>query len=304
MSTGKIIFLGIGIVLLAGIVFLIIFFQRSDEELAERVVPQLRFAHMQITNLNAEQADMRMHMVIDNPAPVGINIDSLYYTIFIEGNEVASTTYPDPLQIDASDSTSVSLPLTVYYDQLQSVLDALEEEGRDSVVYSVNATLFTDADIIPGDEFDLEVEKEMPLVRIPEIRVTDIGIEDLDFSGAVIQVETLIMNENVFSFGFENMHYSFQLEDNETLEGHKNEPVQVGAKDTASLRVPVEINFKEMGKGLVDLIREGGELSYDFNLRTELISDTHLLKDSQISLNASGEIREMGEVAREQMNEE
>lgn len=109
--------------------------QRSDKDIKDKVIPQLQLAQMQVTNLTADQADVRVNMIIDNPAPVGLDIDSLYYTVFIEGNEVVKTTYPDPLHIEGSGNTTVSLPLTIYYDKLQSVLDKLEEEGRDSVVY-------------------------------------------------------------------------------------------------------------------------------------------------------------------------
>lgn len=304
MRVGKVIIIGVGIILLAGIIYLAITFLGSDDGIKERVVPQLELAQMQVTNLTAERADMNMNVIIDNPAPVGLSIDSLDYTIFIEGQEVAKTTYPDPVQIEASQNTKVSLPLTVYYDKLQSVLDQLEEEGRDSVVYTINATLFTDADLIPDDRINLEVEERLPLVRIPEIKVTDLSIEDLDFSGAVIQVETYIVNKNVFAMGFEDMHYSLQLGDNEALEGHKPEPVRIEAKDTAVMRVPVELDFGEMGRGLLDYLREGGDLPYDFSLQTKLISDTHILEDSDMNMKVTGTLDELGEVVEGQMNEE
>lgn len=172
------------------------------------------------------------------------------------------------------------------------------------MVYKVNATIFTDIAIIPKDKLDLEVEKRMPLIRVPEIKVTDIRIDELDFSGAVIQVEAFVVNENVFPFGFENMDYSFRIADNETIEGHKSEAVKVQAKDSANIVIPVEVNFKEVGKGLIDLIQEGGDLRYYFSLQTKLISDSEMLEESQMSLKATGKLKELAEVAEEQISEE
>lgn len=298
------IIIGIGIVLLAGILYLAITFLGSDDGIKEQVVPHLEFADMQVTNLTAERADMDLNMIIDNPAPVGINIDSLYYTIFIEGYEVVKTTYPDPIQIEANQNTRVSLPLTIYYDKLQSVLVQLEEEGRDSVVYTINAILITDAALIPDDRIKLEVKKRLPLVRIPEIKVTDLNVENISFSGAVIQVETYVVNRNVFSMGFEDMHYSLILGDNEPVEGHKPEPVTIEAKDTAFIQVPVELDFGEMGRGLLDYIRKGGDLPYNFSLRTKLASDTHILEESEMNMQVTGTLDELGEVVEEQLNEE
>lgn len=303
MSTKKVIFSVIGIAILAGVIYLVVMFQQSDKKVADYVVPQLQLAQMQLTNLTAERADMQMDVVIDNPAPVGLHVDSLYYVVSIEGNEVVQTTYPDALDVEANDTTTISLPLIIYYDTLQSVLNELEQQGKDSVVYKINATIFSDMDIIPKDKFDVEVEKLLPLIRIPKIEVTNLSVEDLGFSGATIVVEAMVENKNVFPFGFEDMHYSLQIGDNETIEGDKNETVNIPAKDTANISIPVEINFKEMGRGLIDLIREGKDLSYDFNLTTALVSDEQMLEESEITLNATGSLGNLADVVKEQAEE-
>ena len=303
MSTKKIIFSIIGVVLLSGLIYLIVRFQQSDKELADYVMPQLQLVQMQITSLTAERADMQMDVVIDNPAPMGLHIDSLYYIVSIEDNEVVESTYPDAVQIEANDTTTISLPLTIYYDTLQSVLDELEQQGKDSVIYKINATIFSDMDIIPKDKFDVEVEKLLPLIRIPEIDVTDLSVEDIGFSGATIVVEALVDNKNVFPFSFEDMHYSLQIEDNEAIEGTKTETVNIPAKDTAQVTIPVEIDFKEMGKGLIDLIRKGDDLTYDFILKTALVSDEHILQESEITLHATGSLEELKDVVKEQKEE-
>ena len=303
MSTKKIILSIIGVVLLFGLIYLIVRFQQSDKELADYVMPQIQLAQMQITSLTAERADMQMNVVIDNPAPMGLHIDSLYYIVSIEDNEVVASTYPDAVQLEANDTTTISLPLTIYYDTLQSVLEALEQQGKDSVVYKINATIFSDMDIIPKDSFDIEVEKLLPLIRIPEINVTDLSVEDIGFSGATIVVEALVDNKNVYAFRFEDIHYSLQIENNEAIEGNKPEAINIPAKDSAQVTIPVEIDFGEMGKGLIDLIRKGDDLTYDFILKTALISDEHILQESEITLHATGSLEELKDVVKEQKEE-
>lgn len=303
MSTKKIIFSVIVVVLLAGLIYLIVRFHPSDKEVADYVMPQIQLVQMQITSLTADRADMQMNVVIDNPAPIGLHIDSLYYIVSIEDNEVVESTYPDAVQIEANDTTSISLPLTIYYDTLQSVLDALEQQGKDSVVYKISATIFSDMDIIPEDKIEVEVEKLLPLIKPPEIDVTDLSVEDVGFSGATIVVEALVDNKNVYSLSFEDMDYSLQIEDNEAIEGHKSEVINIPAKDSAQVTIPVEIDFKEMGKGLIDLIRKGDDLTYNFILKTALVSDEHILQESEITLNATGSLKELKEVVKEQKEE-
>ena len=88
MSTKQIILSAIAILVVAGIVFLIVRYQQPDNSLAKDILPELKVVNIQVLNLTGEQAEMAMNMVIDNPAPFGVKLDSLYYTLFIEDNEV------------------------------------------------------------------------------------------------------------------------------------------------------------------------------------------------------------------------
>jgi LEA14-like dessication related protein len=303
MSTKKIALSVIGLAMLAGIIYVAVQFVRSDKSLAERVVPEIHIAHTQLTNLTAERADMKMTMIVDNPAPVGIKIDSLYYTISIEGNEVTKTTYPDSLIIEASDSATVSLPLTVYYDRLGSVLKALEKQGRDSATYRVDAVLYSNNPMIPVKKINLDVEKELPLVKIPDIKLKGIKVENLTTAGVTLQVETFMNNENVFPIGFEDMSYRMQIEGHEWMEGQKPGKVKIPAHDSATFTVPIELTFKEMGKSLVELIRKGDDLQYSFDMQTKMVSDVQMLEDSKMSFNSSGKVKTLVDVAKEQLSE-
>jgi len=132
MNTKKILIPLIILAVLAAVVYGVVNFKKSDKKIADYVVPELKLAQIQVTNLTAEKADMKMNMLLDNPGPIGFSLDSLFYTVSIEGNEVARTTYPDSLRLEARDSTTVELPLTIYHDKLADLLKRLEQEGRDS----------------------------------------------------------------------------------------------------------------------------------------------------------------------------
>jgi LEA14-like dessication related protein len=99
------------------------------------------------------------------------------------------------------------------------------------------------------------------------------------------------------------MSYQLQIEDNEGMEGNKPGTINIPAKDSATITIPVELNFKELGQGLYDLIRKGDELRYDFNLSTTMVSDEHLLEESDITLNATGQLKTVIDAAKEQDKE-
>jgi len=285
--------------LLAGGAYLAVKMKRSDKKIADYVVPELRMGQMRVTNLTAEKADIKMNMLIDNKAPVGFSIDSLFYTVSIAGQEIARTTYPDSLRLEARDSTTVELPLTLYHDKLADVLKGLEQQGRDSAMYTVNATIFTDMALIPKDKLNMKLEKRLPLIRIPEIHVTDIKMKDVGLKGATMVVETSIKNENGFPIRFSDMNYRVQVDNNGWMEGSKPGTVNIPAKGATTMTIPMEVKLKEMGKNALDLIRKGTDVHYDFRMNTKLASDAQVLKASKIALNSSGKLKTVVDAVKE-----
>lgn len=304
MNGKKAIFWIIGLAVLIGIIYAVVRFQRSDKKVADYIVPKLTLSQMQLTNLTPERADVKMKMIIDNPAPIGFSIDSLYYVVSIADQEVARTTYPDSLRLEAKDSTQVTLPLTLYYDKLKDVTDRLADQGQDSVLYRVNATIFSKTKLIPKDKFNLKVEKRLPLVTVPDVKITDLKIKDLKLlKSATLQVEAAVRNRNVFALGFKDMSYTVQIEDNEAVEGSKPGTVNIPAKGTANFTIPVQITFKEMGKTLLDLIKEGKDVSYNLKLKTELVSKSDILQNSNINLSSSGKLKTVLDVVKAKTEE-
>ena len=299
MNTKKIIIPIILLAILGAIVYGVVKFKQSDKKVADYVVPELKLAQMQVTNLTAEKVDMKMNMLIDNPGPIGFSLDSLFYTVSIEGNEVARTTYPDSLRLEARDSTTVELPLTLYHDKLADVLKSLEQQGRDSATYTINATIFTDMALIPKDKLNMKIEKRLPVIRIPEIKVTDIKMKDVGLRGATMVVETSVRNKNVYPIRFTDMNYRVQVDNNGWMEGSKPGTVNIPAKGTATLTIPLEIKLKEMGKNALDLIRKGTDVHYDLRMNTKLASDAQVFKESKISLNSSGQLKTVVDAVKE-----
>lgn len=136
------------------------------------------------------------------------------------------------------------------------------------------------------------------MVLVPEIEIADVDMEKLRFSGATLKTELVVKNRNSFPLSFRNLHYSIQLEDNEPVTGYKPGTVHIPAKGTATVSIPAQVDLKAMGKNLVDLIRKGDEVRYTFHLSTELVSDTEILQNGEIKLNASGRLKSAVKAAK------
>lgn len=293
MSAKKLIFSVAAIIVIAAVVYLIIYIQRSDKDL----LPRLTIAHVNITNLAAEKVDMQLGLLIDNPSPVSLRADSLFYRVYIAGNEIMKTTYPDPVELEAGDSATVSLPLTIYHDRLLELLNRLEQEGRDSAEYKIVVTVFSDSKLIPDQGLDVDLKKDLPVIKLPEVKLTDLKIDKAGIPESTIAVALRVYNGNRFPLGFRKMNYRLQIDDNEALEGSKQEDVHIPAGDTVSVAVPVSIDLGGMGESFIDLIREGQDLSYRFTMNSEVISNLKPLNNSKLQLEMTGNLQDI----REQM---
>lgn len=303
MRIVRIVLIGLGIVLVAGILYLFVLYLDNEEESTAQLSPQLELAQMRVTNFSVGRVDMDMNVNIKNPTAVNLHVDSLYYSVMIEGQEVAGTIYPDPLQIEAGQDRRVSFPFTVYYSRLQS-LDQWEEKGRGTVQYTLNVALFTDAELLPDNQFYLQLTERRPLPRVPEIKVADMKMEDSDNSGAVVQVETYVVNENVFALELENMDYSLRVGDYQAMEGQKPETIRIAAKDTAFMQVPVELSSGKLAGKLQDDIQQGNDRAYFFSLNAKLLSDADMLEESELAMTTTGRLEELGDVDEAQVIEE
>jgi len=153
--------------------------------------------------------------------------------------------------------------------------------------------------LIPKDKLNMKIEKRLPVIRIPEIKVTDIKMKDVGLRGATMVVETSIKNKNVYPIRFTDMNYRVQVDNNGWMEGSKPGTVNIPAKSTAPLTIPLEIKLKEMGKNALDLIRKGTDVHYDLRMNTKLASDAQVFEESKISLTSSGKLKTVVDAVKE-----
>lgn len=285
MKTFLIVF---AVLILAAVSYYLFIIKGREEEFAENFIPKIEKMNMSLLNLTSEKADMKVNMVINNPAPVGIHIDSLYYTVSIDGTEVIKTTYPDPVDIESGSQSEIDLPISLKFDNLKEIQDRKESEGSDSGNYHLAATIFLNNKLIPKKKFDLEFDKVLPMIWFPEINIEGVDVNKLKLSGGTLDTQIKITNKNVFDLSFKNLSYQIKVEDNEWMKGEKSDPVIIPAKDSVTASIPVELDLGQTGESLIDLLLKGDDLRYEFRMSSELVSTNDIIENSNIQMNSSG----------------
>ncbi|UZR96729.1 LEA type 2 family protein [Chondrinema litorale] len=283
------------------IMLIIVFFLSKNtdavQEIKEAVTPNMYLTNIQINNITSEQAKMDMLVLFDNPLPVGLSIDSIFYTIFIENTLIAKNTYRDPLQIESGDSATISLPVTVNVDTLNVLLKELEANGKDSVDYAV-VTEFKDNSMLTPESFNLQISKKLPLVKFPEIQIQNLKVKHVGLKNTEIEVTSSIENPNTFSVGLQDIQLQLQLDDNKVLKGTKDGNIELPSKSTTPTSFTFSIALDEAIKSLIDLIQEGKDLEFSFNVDADLVSDQEILKDGKIQLQIQENLQDLQKFAK------
>jgi len=265
------------------------------------IIPRLELSVFQITTLSADKADMVGRMLIHNPLPFNLRADSLQYQVYISGVEVIKSTYAKSIDIKRWDSSWVDLPVTAYNDQLVTVLKQAEKEGKDSVVYEVQANFATY--LVFHKKFNLDIKKLLPLIYLPEASLDKIEYDSLNTEGVSLFLHATVVNKNKFPFKFKNMAFRFALADNAWVSGTKPGVTDIRDTSVTPLVLPLRISFKEIGKSILPLLKHGKNTPYKFEATLELVSDNNAMRNSKVILKNAGSIKEIVQLAKEEKKE-
>jgi LEA14-like dessication related protein len=300
--TGRYVGLGIlaAIVLTLGILFLIDYshYARDKSPYRTFIVPRLEISVFQITTMSADKADMVGKILIHNPLPFNLRADSLQYKIFIGGVEVIKSTYAKSVLIRRWDSSWLNLPVTAYNDKLLTVLKQAENEGKDSIIYEVQTSFGTN--VIGHKDFNLDIQKLLPLIYIPEVKMNEIVYDSLSVKGVDLYLHTEIVNKNKFAFKFKNMAFRFALADENWVKGTLGGIIEIPDTSITALTLPLKISFSNMAKSIGPLIKHGKNTPYKFEATLELVSDARALENSKVVLKNAGAIKEITSLVKEE----
>jgi LEA14-like dessication related protein len=205
------------------------------------LLPRAELSIVEITSLTAEKTEMTVKVLLKNKLPFSFTADSLQYRIFINGVEVIKSHHKKTMTLESNDTSWISLPLTIRNHQLKSILNASERKDLDSVEYRLHATFFTD--IVFRKKFDVDINRLLPLIYIPELTSKHIQVDSLNFSRAAIQLNVSIKNQNVFSIKAKNIAYKFAIEDHEWIEGIIPGVTDIKEQSVTELQIPIRVSF-------------------------------------------------------------
>lgn len=201
--------------------------------------PRLEMSNVSITNITKEAINLNLHLLIDNPLPVGFTAHQLDYSLSIAGQEVMHDAYKKPISIKSGNSTVVTLPVKLLGEKLVKTLKRLEDKGVDSTDYTVRSSFALDVPLLGEKTFTVTTVKKLPLLYIPKVSVDDIDLGHVGLGHTDLAAKVSIENKNSFSINMTDVHYTVKIDGKLISEGSPDGPVLIRKQATTPVVFPV-----------------------------------------------------------------
>jgi LEA14-like dessication related protein len=297
-------FIALGLLLL-GFVGAFIWYQRQEKRAAEEphgtvLTPRLELASFLITDIDDDHINMTMKLLIDNPLPVGFKAKRVDYELYIDTAMVMKDSYRKTVELEAGDSTLVTLPAKLLYKRFNYVLEQLDKQHVDSTIYTIRSTFDLDVPVLGQRTFSIKTEKKLPTLYIPTVKITDIRFGKIGFKETDLAVKADIENRNKIPFSFKDSKYVVSIDDDVVAEGSQPEPILIREQAVTPVVFPVTLKPGKFDNVALKALFDKKHTRFLVEFRSKLITKggNSALDDSKIINRIKGTLADLKELKK------
>ncbi len=250
--------------------------------------PQAKISNVKITGLSIEKADLVFDIAVSNPNRVGITLAGFDYDLLLNNQSFLKGNRNETLKIAAQGTSNVQLPLSLNFMDIYKTYKALAKE--DKITYALKTGLNFDLPVLGKVRIPVETKGSVPTIKLPKVKLQELKLKNLGFTGADLQLVLRIDNPNGFDVNLNRFKYDFRVAGQKWVQGQIKNPTSVPQKGKATLSVPIALNFLEIGKSALNLINNGNKLNYRLSGGAEVGSPLPILQSFPLDFNYEGKI--------------
>jgi LEA14-like dessication related protein len=248
--------------------------------------PKAEITNVRLDNLDLEKIGLLLDLRVNNPNALGIRLSKLDYDFIVESNSLMKGVLEKGLQVAARSSEQISLPLAL---QLANLWQAIQQVAQqDHFRYTLDFRLTFALPVLGNVELPLQKSGELPVLRLPTIKVVGLKPKELSLSRANLELALQVSNPNFFSLLLNQFNYDFRVDNRSWANGKNDQPLRLDAKQGNEVRIPISLNFLEMGTALYRLIRSRDVVNYQLTGQFDFGSSEPFLKSLKLPVDLSG----------------
>jgi LEA14-like dessication related protein len=270
------------------------FFKKSKPDAVTGLKPHIEMSIARISDVTDSTIKMELKTLVYNPLPVGMHLKNINYVVKMNGKTIIEDHYDKPLEVKATDSSLLTLPAKVKIRNLRVEGDETAAKGQDSADYNFKTILHFEKSFLGKDSLVLDIDKRLPLYRIPMIKMAGYDVKKLGLKESDIVVKIEVTNLNPFSLEFQDPVYAMDLgKQKRFAEGAVQGITKVKSKTKDIYEIPLSVSLGKVIKAGGQMIGKGKELPFTFYFKSKIKSESEVLNGSDMNLIMDGELRDV-----------
>jgi LEA14-like dessication related protein len=272
----------------------------ANEAKAKMAKLTMESASMSITGIKGDNIEVQNKVIIKNPLPVGVNLTGLDYVVKINGVKAAEGHYPTPIHLPASGSQTVTLPMSVSAKAIDAVNDKLQQQNKDTALYTFVNTVHTDLPIAGERKFNVTIEEELPMVWLPEMKPGDLDIKKFTLKNAGLKMTMHVTNPNSFAIRMKDGRYSMSIDGKNTMNGEMQEVVVLPAKKTVPVAMFMSMKTGSALKMGWKALFDKKDTKYKLKFDSQILSNEKMLKNASVHFKDEGTLDKLMKAVKNQ----
>jgi LEA14-like dessication related protein len=250
--------------------------------------PSATVESVRIAELSFEDVELIADVRVDNPNAVGISLSGFGYQLDLEGERFLSGREDSGLSIAAEGASMVTIPLRLEYDEIRRGLTLASEQ--DELAYRVSASLDFELPVIGAVSVPVSQDGAIPVIRLPRIRVTELALDSIGFTGAELSLGLEVENPNAFTFSLDSLDYALEVQNQTWASGQMTRGRRLQSYGRERIELQFSLSFSALGRAVRNLLLGDDEISYAFAGSLVIDPDLPLLNQTTIPLDLAGSI--------------
>lgn len=253
---------------------------------SETIKPTASLTGVRLANINFEQADLVFDLAVENKNPVPIDLAGLDYDLKIANQSLVSGVTAQAIKIKANGTSPVKLPITLKFADLKKLPGELW--NKDKFSYQLDTKFNLNLPVIGNYAIPVSKQGELPVPKIPEIKVKDVKVKNLSFSTADLIAQVEISNPNAFDLAMSDFNYQLNINQQTWGKGSLNEKNHVPQKGKTVIDIPVKLDILSAGQSAYKMLLNKTPMQYQLTGNLTLDTGIELLRNYKMPLDVKG----------------
>jgi LEA14-like dessication related protein len=248
------------------------------------IVPTVKFARLDLTELDFEHVATDFVFEVKNPNPVGIPLERFNYNLAFEGADFLSGDAKDQLALGPDGTSEMVLPVSLTFEGIYALIEAVR--GEDTIGFALDGNFGFDSDLGPVD-VNYQADDEYPALRIPKINLGKLKLQKFDVSGVEMALDFDVDNDHGSALGLHGMDFDLNIAGIQIGNGSVEELGSVEGASSKTFTLPINVDYASVIAAGADLL-SGGKLDVQMDAVVDI--DTPFGVVAPLTIDESGKV--------------